>query len=43
MSDITIIGSGHMARALGVRMIHARKSVQIVGRNTAQTQNWLNS
>lgn len=38
MSDITIIGSGHMARALGVRMIHARKSVQIVGRNTAQTQ-----
>ncbi|MEN3343970.1 MAG: hypothetical protein V7635_546, partial [Arthrobacter sp.] len=24
MSDITIIGSGHMARAIGFRMIHAR-------------------
>lgn len=38
MSDITIIGSGHMGRAIGVRMIHARKSVQIIGRNTAQTE-----
>ena len=38
MSDITIIGSGHMARAIGFRMIHARKSVQIVGRNTIKTE-----
>jgi predicted dinucleotide-binding enzyme len=38
MSDITIVGNGHMARALGVRMIHARKSVQIVGRNTIKTE-----
>ncbi|GAA4038436.1 NAD(P)-binding domain-containing protein [Arthrobacter methylotrophus] len=38
MSDITIVGSGHMARAIGVRMIQSRKSVQIVGRNPTQTQ-----
>jgi predicted dinucleotide-binding enzyme len=38
MSEITIIGSGHMARAIGVRMIQARKSVKIIGRNSAQTQ-----
>lgn len=38
MPEITILGSGHMARAIGVRMIHARKSVQIIGRNTIQAQ-----
>jgi predicted dinucleotide-binding enzyme len=38
MPDITIIGSGHMARAIGVRMIHARKSVKIIGRNSEQTR-----
>lgn len=38
MSEITIIGSGHMACALGVRMIQAHKSVQIIGRNTAQAE-----
>ncbi|RAN76701.1 NADP oxidoreductase [Bacillus sp. SRB_336] len=38
MEQITIIGSGHMARAIAVRMLAARHSVQILGRNGEKTR-----
>ena len=38
MSQITIIGNGNMARAIGVRMIQARHSVQILGRDGEKTR-----
>lgn len=38
MSQITIFGNGHMARAIGVRMIQARHSVQILGRDGEKTR-----
>ncbi|MDD0857689.1 NAD(P)-binding domain-containing protein [Arthrobacter alpinus] len=38
MSQVTIIGNGHMARAIAVRMIHARHSVQILGRDGERTR-----
>lgn len=33
MEQVTIIGSGNMARSIAVRMLKARHSVQILGRN----------
>ncbi len=38
MEQITIIGSGNMARSIAVRMISARHSVQILGRNGEKTR-----
>ncbi|WP_104111983.1 NADPH-dependent F420 reductase [Arthrobacter sp. N199823] len=38
MEQITIIGSGNMARAIAVRMLKARHSVQILGRNGKKTR-----
>lgn len=38
MDHVTIIGNGHMARAIAVRMLRARHSVQIIGRNSEKTQ-----
>lgn len=38
MSQITIVGNGNMARAIGMRMIHARHSVQILGRDGEKTR-----
>lgn len=38
MEQITIIGSGNMARAIAVRMLKARRSVQILGRNGEKTR-----
>lgn len=38
MSQITIVGNGHMARAIGKRMIIARHSVQILGRDGEKTR-----
>lgn len=38
MSQITIIGNGNMARAIAVRMIQARHSVQILGRDGEKTR-----
>jgi len=38
MEQITIIGSGNMARSIAVRMIAARHSVQILGRNGEKTR-----
>ncbi len=38
MSQVTIIGSGHMARAIAVRMLQARHSVQILGRDGTKTR-----
>lgn len=38
MQQITIIGSGNMARALAVRVLQARHSVQILGRNGEKTR-----
>lgn len=38
MEQITIIGSGNMARAIAVRMIAGRHSVQILGRDGEKTR-----
>lgn len=38
MDETTIIGSGNMARAIATRMLHARKSIQIIGRNGEKTR-----
>lgn len=38
MEQVTIIGNGHMARSIAVRMIAGRHSVQILGRNTEKTR-----
>ncbi|AIX99963.1 putative reductase [Arthrobacter sp. PAMC 25486] len=38
MEQITIIGSGNMARSIAVRMLQARHSVQILGRNGGKTR-----
>jgi len=38
MSQITITGNGHMARAIAIRMIQARHSVQILGRDGEMTR-----
>ena len=38
MEQVTIVGSGHMARAIAVRMLQARHSVQILGRNGEKTR-----
>lgn len=38
MEQVTIIGNGHMARAISVRMLKARRSVQILGRNREKTR-----
>ncbi|MFJ6416061.1 NADPH-dependent F420 reductase [Paeniglutamicibacter sp. NPDC091659] len=38
MEQITIIGNGHMARSIAVRMIKGRHSVLILGRNEGKTR-----
>ncbi|MDQ0092403.1 NADPH-dependent F420 reductase [Paeniglutamicibacter psychrophenolicus] len=38
MEQVTIIGNGHMARSIAVRMLQARRSVQILGRNGEKTR-----
>ncbi|WP_026554407.1 NADPH-dependent F420 reductase [Arthrobacter sp. 35W] len=43
MEQITIIGSGSMARALAVRMLAGRHSVQILGRNGEKTRELVES
>jgi len=43
MEQVTIIGSGNMARAIAIRMLAARHSVQILGRNGQKTRDLVES
>lgn len=43
MTHINIIGSGHMAQGIAVRMLHAGHPVQIFGRNGDQTRDLVES
>lgn len=43
MTNITILGSGHMARALAMTMLRANNPVQILGRDGSKTRDLVES